>query len=51
MDRPSLASKLILALAILAGVSFLAANRFALQRFSLRPGLVAAARLVLFGEF
>jgi len=30
MDRPSLASKLILALAILAGVSFLAANRFAL---------------------
>ncbi|MDP3867029.1 lysoplasmalogenase family protein [Phenylobacterium sp.] len=30
MDRPSLLSKLILALAILAGVSFLAANRFAL---------------------
>ncbi|MBP8246431.1 MAG: lysoplasmalogenase [Phenylobacterium sp.] len=30
MDRPNLVSKLILALAILAGVSFLAANRFAL---------------------
>ena len=30
MDRPSHVSKLILALAILGGVSFLAANRFAL---------------------